>query len=242
VHLLEAIRAINPRIRFFQASSAEMFGEAQSVPQVETTPLYPRSPYGAAKLYAHWMTVHYREAYGIFAASGILFNHESPLRSAHFVTRKISVAVGRMRAGLQKVLELGNLGSIRDWGYASEYVEGMWLILQAAVPDTFILATNRGETVREYATMSFRAAGINLEWIGAGDQERGVSTSTGTTLVQVHPRFYRPSEVGRLIGNAEKAEIKLGWKPQTSLEQISEMLVKADIERVAQNAELQLGC
>ena len=146
-----------------------------------------------------------------------------------------------MRAGLQKVLELGNLGSMRDWGYAEEYVKGMWLILQAGVPDTFILATNRGETVREYATMSFRAAGIDLEWVGAGDQERGVSTSDGVTLVQVDPRLYRPSEVERLIGNAEKAWIKLGWKPQTSLEAISAMLVKADIERVAQDGGIQLG-
>ncbi|HUI21495.1 MAG TPA: GDP-mannose 4,6-dehydratase [Methylocella sp.] len=235
VFLLEAIRTINPRIRFFQASSAEMFGEVQAIPQLETTPFYPRSPYAAAKLYAHWMTINYREAYGIFAAAGILFNHESPLRGPDFVTRKISIAVARMQAGQQKVLELGNVQSMRDWGYAEEYVEGMWLMLQAPEPDTFILATNRSESVRDYATMSFRAAGIDLEWKGTGKQERGVSASNGQTLVQIDPRYYRPSEVDFLIGNAEKARAKLGWEPKTSLETLSTMLVKADIGRVAQN-------
>ena len=235
VYLLEAIRATNPRIRFYQASTAEMFGAAQAIPQDETTPFYPRSPYGAAKLYAHWMTVNYREAYGIFAATGILFNHKSPLRGPEFVTRKISIAVSRIAAGLQKVLELGNLNSIRDWGYAEEYVEGMWRILQAPDPDTFVLASNRAVTVRDYATLSFKAAGIDLEWVGSGDQERGVSASNGATLVRVNPQFYRPSEVEVLIGNAEKARSKLGWEATTSLELLSNMLVKADIERIAQN-------
>ncbi|WOJ89177.1 GDP-mannose 4,6-dehydratase [Methylocapsa polymorpha] len=241
VYLLEAIRAVNPRIRFYQASSAEMFGAAQCIPQDEATPFYPRSPYGAAKLYAHWMTVNYREAYGIFAASGILFNHESPLRGPEFVTRKMSIAVSRICAGLQKTVELGNLGSIRDWGYAEEYVEGMWLMLQAAEPDTFVLATNHAETVRDYATMSFRAAGVELEWVGSGDQERGVAASNGATLVQINPRFYRPSEVEILIGNPEKARAKLGWEPKTSLDRLCSMLVKADIERVAQNKSIYLG-
>jgi GDPmannose 4,6-dehydratase len=238
VHLLEAIRAVNSRIRFYQASSAEMFGAAQAIPQIETTPFYPRSPYGAAKLYAHWMTVNYREAYGIFASSGILFNHESPLRGAEFVTRKISIAVSRIRAGQQKLLELGNLDSIRDWGYAEEYVEGMWRILQAPEPDTFILATNRAESVRDYATMSFRAAGIELEWHGKGEEEQGVSTSNGESLVKINPRFYRPSEVEILIGNPEKARAKLGWEPKTSLESLCTMLVKADIDRLARNVAL----
>ena len=233
VNLMEAIRAVNPRIRFYQASSAEMFGAVRCIPQDEATPFYPRSPYGAAKLYAHWMTINYREAYGIFAASGILFNHESPLRGPEFVTRKISIAVARIRAGLQKTVELGNLASIRDWGYAEEYVEGMWLMLQASEPDTFVLATNRAETVRDYTTMSFRAAGIELEWVGTGDQERGVCASTGVTLVQINPRFYRPSEVEMLIGNAEKARSKLGWEPKTRLEGLCAMLVKADLDRVA---------
>jgi GDPmannose 4,6-dehydratase len=240
VHLLEAIRAVNPRIRFYQASSAEMFGAAQAIPQIETTPFYPRSPYGAAKLYAHWMTVNYREAYGIFASSGILFNHESPLRGAEFVTRKISIAVSRIRAGQQKLLELGNLDSIRDWGYAEEYVEGMWRILKAPEPDTFILATNRAESVRDYATMSFRAAGIELEWHGKGEEEQGVSTSNGESLVKINPRFYRPSEVEILIGNPEKARAKLGWEPKTSLESLCTMLVKADIDRLARNVPIQL--
>lgn len=238
VCLLEAIRTINPRIRFFQASSAEMFGDVQAIPQVETTPFYPRSPYAAAKLYAHWMTINYREAYGIFAAAGILFNHESPLRGPEFVTRKVSIAVAHIQAGLQNMLELGNLNSMRDWGYAEEYVEGMWRILQAPEPDTFVLATNRSESVRDYTTMSFRAAGIELEWRGTGNQERGISTSSGETLVQIDPRYYRPSEVEFLLGNAEKARIKLGWEPKTSLETLSGMLVKADIARVAQNVPI----
>ena len=238
VCLLEAIRTINPRIRFFQASSAEMFGDVQAIPQVETTPFYPRSPYAAAKLYAHWMTINYREAYGIFAAAGILFNHESPLRGPEFVTRKVSIAVAHIQAGLQNVLELGNLNSKRDWGYAEEYVEGMWRILQAPEPDTFVLATNRSESVRDYTTMSFRAAGVELEWRGTGNQERGISTSSGETLVQIDPRYYRPSEVEFLLGNAEKARIKLGWEPKTSLETLSGMLVKADIARVAQNVPI----
>lgn len=233
VHMLEAIRTINPAIRFYQASSAEMFGAAQRIPQDEETPFYPRSPYGAAKLYAHWMTVNYREAYGIFASSGILFNHESPLRGPEFVTRKISIGVSRIRAGLEKTVELGYLGSKRDWGYAEEYVQGMWLILQAPEPDTYVLATNRTETVRNYAEMSFRAVGIELEWVGSGEEERGVCTKTGATRVQINPRYYRPSEVEILIGNSDKARLKLGWEPKTTLEQLCGMLVKADVERVA---------
>jgi GDPmannose 4,6-dehydratase len=218
-----------------------MFGATQSFPQDETTPFYPRSPYGAAKLYAHWMTVNYREAYGIFASSGILFNHESPLRGPEFVTRKISIAVSRIAAGLQNVLELGNLGALRDWGYAAEYVEGMWRVLQAQEPDTYVLATNRAVTVRDYATLSFKAAGIDIDWVGTGEQERGVLASNGATLVRVNPAFYRPSEVEVLIGNAEKARSKLGWEPKTSLELLSKMLVKADIERIPQNLSKRLA-
>ena len=236
VHILEAIRHTDRRIRFYQASSAEMFGAVQAVPQDETTPFYPRSPYGVAKLYAHWMTVNYREAYGLFACSGILFNHESPLRGQEFVTRKIAVAVARIKRGLQRHLELGYLGAKRDWGYAPDYVDGMRLMLQADEPDSFVLATNRAETVRDFATMSFRAAGLEIEWRGKDEEEIGVSVSDGTTLVRIDQRLYRPAEVELLIGNASKARAKLSWRASTSLEDICRMMVDADIAR--QDAQL----
>lgn len=204
VNLLEAIRIVNPKIRFYQASTSEMFGEVQQIPQTEATPFYPRSPYGAAKLYAHWMTVNYRESYGIFGTSGILFNHESPLRGKEFVTRKITDAAARISLGKQDSLELGNLAAKRDWGYAKEYVEGMWRMLQVDQPDTFVLATNRTETVRDFVSLAFKAVDIQLDWQGSEENERGIDSKTGKTLVQVNPRFYRPAEVDLLIGNPEK--------------------------------------
>lgn len=215
VNLLEAIRIVNPKIRFYQASTSEMFGEVQQIPQTEATPFYPRSPYGAAKLYAHWMTVNYRESYGIFGTSGILFNHESPLRGKEFVTRKITDGVARIALGKQDTLELGNLAAKRDWGYAREYVEGMWRMLQIDTPDTFVLATNRTETVRDFVSLAFKAVDIQLDWQGSEENERGIDSKTGKTLVQVNPHFYRPAEVDLLIGNPEKATNVLGWKPQT---------------------------
>lgn len=231
LNLLEAIRLVNPRIRFYQASTSEMFGKVQAIPQVEETPFYPRSPYGVAKLYAHWMTVNYRESYNIFGSSGILFNHESPLRGREFVTRKITDSVAKMKLGKLDVLELGNLDAKRDWGFAKEYVEGMWRMLQADEPDTFVLATNRTETVRDFVRMAFRGAGIDLEFKGSAENETAVDAASGKTLVRVNPKFYRPAEVELLIGNPAKAKAKLGWEPSTTLEQLCQMMVDADLQR-----------
>jgi GDPmannose 4,6-dehydratase len=231
VNLLEAIRLVNPAIRFYQASTSEMFGKVQAVPQDETTPFYPRSPYGIAKLYAHWMTVNYRESYDIFGVSGILFNHESPLRGREFVTRKVTDSVAKIAHGQLDVLELGNMDARRDWGFAKDYVEGMYLMLQADRADTYVLATNRTETVRDFVTMSFRAADIDIEWQGSDQQEQGIERSSGKTLVRINPRFYRPAEVELLIGDPSKAERELGWKPATTLEQLCEMMVRADLQR-----------
>ncbi|HEX8406869.1 MAG TPA: GDP-mannose 4,6-dehydratase [Duganella sp.] len=231
VHLLEAIRIVNPKIRFYQASTSEMFGKVQAVPQKEDTPFYPRSPYGVAKLYAHWMTVNYRESYGIFGSSGILFNHESPLRGREFVTRKITDSVAKIHLGQLDVLELGNMDAKRDWGYAKEYVEGMWRILQADEPDTYVLATNRTETVRDFVSMAFKAIDVAIEWSGAADNEIGTCKKTGKVLVRVNPKFYRPAEVELLIGDPAKATEKLGWKPKTTLEELCQMMVDADLRR-----------
>ena len=231
VNLLEAIRIVNPKIRFYQASTSEMFGKVQEIPQRESTPFYPRSPYGVAKLYAHWMTVNYRESYDIFGSSGILFNHESPLRGREFVTRKITDSLAKIKLGKLDVLELGNMDAKRDWGYAKDYVEGMWRILQAEKPDTYVLATNRTETVRDFVTMAGKAAGFELKWEGAAESEVAIDAATGKTLVRVNPKFYRPAEVELLIGNPEKAQRELGWKPTTTLEQLCQMMVEADIRR-----------
>ncbi|KVM73355.1 GDP-mannose 4,6 dehydratase [Burkholderia gladioli] len=231
LNLLEAIRIVNPAIRFYQASTSEMFGRVQAIPQVESTPFYPRSPYGVAKLYGHWITINYRESYGIFGCSGILFNHESPLRGREFVTRKITDSMAKIRLGKLDVLELGNLDAKRDWGYAKEYVEGMWRMLQAERPDTYVLATNRTETVRDFVTMAARAAGMRLEWNGEGENEVGIDAHSNKTIVRINPKFYRPAEVELLIGNPEKARKELGWEPRTALESLCEMMVLADIRR-----------
>lgn len=231
VNLLEAIRIVNPKIRFYQASTSEMFGLVRAVPQKEDTPFYPRSPYGVAKLYAHWMTVNYRESYNIFASSGILFNHESPLRGQEFVTRKITDSVAKIKLGKLDILELGNMDAKRDWGYAKEYVEGMWRILQAEKPDTFVLATNRTETVRDFVSMAFKAAGFTLRFEGKDEEEVGIDAATGKTLVRVNPKFFRPAEVDLLIGNPARAKEILGWEPKTSLEQLCQLMVEADLRR-----------
>ncbi len=231
VHLLEAIRIINPKIKFYQASTSEMFGEVQEIPQKETTPFYPKSPYGVAKLYAHWMVINYRESYNIFGCSGILFNHESPLRGKEFVTRKITDSVARIKLGLLDYIELGNMDAKRDWGFAKDYVEGMYLMLQADKPDSFVLATNRTETVRDFVIMAFKAINIELEFRGEGEDEIGIDTKTGKTLVKVNPKFYRPCEVDLLIGNPQKAKEKLGWEAKTTLEELCSMMVKEDLRR-----------
>ncbi len=231
VNLLEAIRIVNPKIRFYQASTSEMFGKVQAIPQSEDTPFYPRSPYGVAKLYAHWMTINYRESYGIFGSSGILFNHESPLRGREFVTRKITDSVAKIKLGKLDCVELGNIDAKRDWGFAKEYVEGMWRMLQAQEPDTYVLATNRTETVRDFVRMAFKGAGIRVEFKGSGEGETAVDTATGKTVMRINPKFYRPAEVELLIGNPEKARSKLGWESTTRLEGLCQMMVAADLRR-----------
>lgn len=233
VHFLEAIRQIDQTIRFYQASTSEMFGLVQSVPQNENTPFYPRSPYGVAKLFAHWMTVNYRESYDMFCASGILFNHESPLRGKEFVTRKITDGVARIASGAADAIELGNLDAKRDWGFAKDYVQGMHLMLTSDVPDTYVLATGRTETVRHFVEMSFKAVNIEIEWSGTGVDEIGVERGTGKTRVKINPKFYRPAEVDLLLGDPSHAERKLGWKATTSLEELCAMMVKSDLQRVA---------
>ena len=231
VNLLEAIRIVNPKIRFYQASTSEMFGKVQAIPQKEDTPFYPRSPYGVAKLYAHWMTINYRESYDIFGTSGILFNHESPLRGQEFVTRKITNSIARIKLGKQDLLELGNIDAKRDWGYAKDYVDGMWRMLQADEPDTYVLATNRTETVRDFVALACKAAHIGIEWQGKDESEKAIDTTTGKTIVAVNPRFYRPAEVELLIGDPSKAREKLGWEPKTTLEELCQMMVEADLRR-----------
>lgn len=233
LNLLETIRIVDPTTRFYQASTSEMFGRVQVVPQTETTPFYPRSPYGVAKLYAHWITVNYRESYGIFGSSGILFNHESPLRGREFVTRKITDGVAKIRLGKLQEFALGNLDARRDWGFAKEYVDGMWRMLQADQPDTFVLATNRTESVRDFVRMAFKAADIDIDFSGKDLEETAVDTATGKVVVRIDPRFYRPAEVDLLIGDPAKAQECLGWAPQTSLEELCHIMVEADLRRNA---------
>jgi GDPmannose 4,6-dehydratase len=231
LNLLEAIRIVDGSIRFYQASTSEMFGKAQAAPQSESTPFYPRSPYGVAKLFAHWSTINYRESYGIFGASGILFNHESPLRGKEFVTRKISDGIAAIKLGTLDALELGNLNAKRDWGYAPEYVEGMWHMLQANEPDTFVLATGRTATVRDFVRLSCRAAGIEIRFEGSEESEVGVDVNSGQVLIRVNPGLYRPAEVDLLIGDPGKANEVLGWSASTNLEALCNMMVEADCKR-----------
>ncbi|GGD09539.1 GDP-mannose 4,6-dehydratase [Aquisalinus flavus] len=230
LHILESIRHINPKIRFYQASTSEMFGKVQAIPQKEDTPFHPRSPYGVAKLYAHWITINYRESFDIFGTSGILFNHESPLRGQEFVSRKVTNAVAQIELGKLDSLSLGNIDAKRDWGFAKEYVEGMWRMLQADEPDTFVLATNRTETVRSLVELSFQAVGREIEWKGEGVDEVGIDTKSGNTVVRIDPRFYRAAEVDLLIGDASKAKEVLGWEAKTTLEELCSMMVESDLE------------
>jgi GDPmannose 4,6-dehydratase len=231
LNLLEAFRMSSPKSRFYQASSSEMFGLVQRVPQDEQTPFHPRSPYGVAKLFAHWATINYRESYGLFASSGILFNHESPLRGEEFVTRKVSSAVSRIAVGTQKVLELGNIDAQRDWGHAKDYVEGMWRMLQADQPDTFVLATNKKTSVRVFLEKAFAFAGIDIEFLGAGLEETAIDKSSGREVFRVNPKFFRPAEVDLLLGDYSKAKEVLGWEPTVPVEELCRLMVEADLNR-----------
>jgi len=229
LRLLEAIRAVDPKIRFYQASSSEMYGHVQAVPQNELTPFYPRSPYAVSKLFGHWVTVNYRESYGLFACSGILFNHESPLRGLEFVTRKITHAAARIKLGLQQGLTLGNLDSKRDWGYAPEYVEAMWLMLQQDRPDDYVIATGETHSVREFVEAAFDRLGMDIEWSGKGVGEKGVDGKTGRVVVAVSPEFFRPAEVHTLTGDYSKANGKLGWSPKTAFRELVGIMVDHDL-------------
>jgi GDPmannose 4,6-dehydratase len=234
-HMLEAIRIINKDIKFYQASTSELYGKVQEVPQQETTPFYPRSPYGVSKLYAHWMVTNYRESYDMFACSGILFNHESPLRGIEFVTRKISDAVARISEGLQDFIELGNLDASRDWGYAPEFVDGMYKMLQHDNPDTFVLATNKAYTVRQFVQYAFDVVGIDVKWEGSGVSEIGINKKTGKIIVKINKAFFRLSEVDALIGDYSKAEKELSWVPQVELKEICKIMVKSDLKSLKTN-------
>ena len=235
LRLLEAVRILKmeKKCRIYQASTSELFGKVMEVPQSETTPFYPRSPYAVAKLYAYWIMKNYRESYGMYTANGILFNHESERRGETFVTRKISLAAARIKKGLQDKLYLGNLNAMRDWGYARDYVECMWLILQQPEPDDFVIATGEYHSVREFTTLAFARAGINLTWTGQGIDEKGIDSASGKVLVEVDPRFFRPAEVDQLLGDPSKAKEKLGWNPRsTSFERLVEIMVDADMKKV----------
>ena len=236
LYLLEAIREYAPDCRFYQASTSEMFGQVREVPQTERTPFYPRSPYGVAKLYAHWITTNYREAHGLFTSSGILFNHESPLRGPDFVTRKITSTLARIKCGSNEILELGNLSAERDWGFAGDYVEAMWAMLQHDVPESFVVATGKTTSVKEFLVSSASALGINLEWEGQGADEIGRDAKTGKSIVQINPKFFRPAEVYQLRGDPSYIRAKLGWQPKTSLQELTEMMVRADYDRAQKSA------
>jgi GDPmannose 4,6-dehydratase len=231
LRLLEAIRilGLEKSTRFYQASTSEMFGKVQEVPQRETTPFYPRSPYGAAKVYGHWITVNYREAYGLFACSGILFNHESPIRGETFVTRKISRGLARIHEGLDDCLYLGNLDSLRDWGHARDFVRAQWLMLQQEEPDDYVISTGEQHSVREFVELAAAQLGYSIEWRGSGVEEHGVDTASGRVIVRVDPRYFRPTEVDTLLGDASKARDKLGWRPQIGFAQLVEEMVASDL-------------
>lgn len=243
LRIIEAIRILRmeKRVRFYQASTSELYGKAQQMPQTETTPFYPRSPYGVAKLYAYWITVNYRESYGIFASNGILFNHESPLRGETFVTRKITRAAARIKLGLQETLFLGNLNAKRDWGYAGDYIRAMWMMLQADTAEDFVIATGETHTVREFVEAAFSGVGIHLEWRGEGRDEKGIDAATGKRLVQIDPRYFRPSEVDILLGDPSKAKRILGWEPIVRFRELAMMMVKADLEGAERELYLKEG-
>lgn len=233
LNILEAIRLLGmeKKTKFYQASTSELFGLVQETPQKETTPFYPRSPYGVAKLYGFWITKNYREAYPIFACNGILFNHESPLRGETFVTRKITLAVARQKEGLQDCLYLGNLDSKRDWGFAKDYVEAMWLMLQQDQPDDYVVATGETHSIREFVELAYHEIGVDIEWRGKGAQEYGVNKETGKVMVRVDPRYYRPTEVDLLLGNPEKAKRILGWAPKTTFKELLRLMLESDLEQ-----------
>nr|VFK63733.1 MAG: GDPmannose 4,6-dehydratase [Candidatus Kentron sp. UNK]VFK70932.1 MAG: GDPmannose 4,6-dehydratase [Candidatus Kentron sp. UNK] len=236
LNILEAIRLVNPKIRFYQASTSEMFGKVHAVPQDEETIFHPRSPYGIAKLYAHWITLNYRESYDIFGCSGILFNHESPLRGEEFVTRKITSSIARIKLGLQDTLELGNLDARRDWGFAGEYVEGMWRMLQTDEPDTYVLATGKTKTIRDFLKLAFQYAEMDVEFSGSGPNEIVTDTKTNKVIMRINPRYYRPAEVDILIGNPKKAKEKLGWEAKTTLDELCKIMFEFDLEKAKQES------
>ncbi len=234
LRLLEALRTLKPDTKFYQASTSEMFGKVKEIPQNEETPFHPRSPYGVAKLYGHWITVNYRESFGMFACSGILFNHESPLRGLEFVTRKITHSLARIRYGLQEKLILGNLEAKRDWGYAPEYVEAMWLMLQQDKADDYVVATGETHSVREFVERAGKVAGFDIEWEGEGVNTKGIDRKSGKVIVEVSPEFYRPAEVDLLVGDPAKAERVLGWKPKVKFETLVEIMMEADLRRMSE--------
>ncbi|HXB00521.1 MAG TPA: GDP-mannose 4,6-dehydratase [Steroidobacteraceae bacterium] len=238
LRVLEAIRilGLEKKTRFYQASTSEMFGKVQEIPQRETTPFYPRSPYGVAKLYGHWITVNYRESYGLFACSGILFNHESPLRGETFVSRKITRALTRISVGLQDTLHLGNLNARRDWGHARDYVRAQWLMLQQDVPEDFVIATGKQSSVRDFVVAAGKLLGMKIDWRGAGVDEVGVDLGTGRTLVRIDPRYFRPAEVETLVGDPTKARQKLGWSAECSFEELVEEMIRSDLEVAKRDA------
>ena len=238
LRILEAIRTLGLErtTRFYQASTSEMFGQVQEVPQRETTPFYPRSPYGAAKVYAYWITVNYREAYGMFACNGILFNHESPIRGETFVTRKITRGLARIHAGLESRLYLGNLESLRDWGHARDYVRAQWLMLQQARPEDFVIATGEQHSVREFVERAGSAVGMNIQWRGKGVDEEGIDTKTGRLVVKIDPRYFRPTEVETLLGDSTKARTQLGWRPEIGFDQLVEEMIAMDLQLARRDA------
>lgn len=238
-NMLEAIRVVKPEAKFYQASTSEMFGLVQEIPQKETTPFYPRSPYGVAKLYGHWITKNYRESYNMYACSGILFNHESERRGKEFVTRKITDAVARIKLGVQEHLELGNMDSKRDWGHSKDYVKAMWLMLQQEQADDYVIATNETRSVREFVETAFKHVGIEIEWKGNDVEEKGIHKASGKTLVQINPKFFRPAEVDILLGDPSKAENALGWKREIPFSQLVERMVNNDLKLVGEEIKIQ---
>lgn len=243
LRLLEAIRilGLEKKTKYYQASTSELYGKVKEIPQTEETPFYPRSPYGVAKLYAYWITRNYREAYGIFACNGILFNHESPVRGETFVTRKISRGVARIKLGLQKCIYLGNLDAERDWGHARDYVEGMWMMMQQKESDDFVLATGKTTSVRDFVTMAFREIGVEIEWKGEKEGEKGIDPKTGSVLVEIDPRYYRPTEVDLLIGDYSKAKKQLGWSPKMTVAELVKDMVQADLIYFSRDKLLREG-